>query len=144
MSIFLREIPIRFLFWARPVKFQDDDNDNFDDDEYDETLDDDDPFSDNEWQAEEATEPPNSAPISSMTKYKWDNYGTRSRVEESRRQQLHLKSHNEGNQVLMLIYKIDNICKGYRYVNLLQWLNLRNESLSVAWSEDHGRVAAPG
>ncbi|KAF5308095.1 hypothetical protein FQR65_LT00637 [Abscondita terminalis] len=46
-----------------------------DEDNYD-TLDDD-------WQAEEATE---SSP-KTLTEYKWENYGTRSRVEESRRNQ---------------------------------------------------------
>ncbi|XP_008192810.2 uncharacterized protein LOC659516 [Tribolium castaneum] len=71
------------------------DDENFDDYD-DETFDSDDPFAD-EWQNEEATEPP--APVSSFTKYKWDNYGTRSRVEESRRQQLDLKPHNEGRAI---------------------------------------------
>ncbi|KAH0811661.1 hypothetical protein GEV33_011130 [Tenebrio molitor] len=80
----------------------DDLGDSFDDYE-DDVADNDDPFSDNEWQAEEATEPPVQAPVSSLTKYKWDNYGTRSRVEESRRQQLHLKPFNEAKATSAVI-----------------------------------------
>lgn len=66
-------------------------------DEADDDYDDGDPFSDDaeEWQAEEATEPPRPKPVSSITQFKWDNYGTRSRVEESRRQQLNLKPNND-------------------------------------------------
>ncbi|CAH1159467.1 unnamed protein product [Phaedon cochleariae] len=47
-------------------------------------------------QAEEPTEKPTTAkpahqPVSSMTEYKWNHFGTRAKVEESRRQQLNLK-----------------------------------------------------
>lgn len=43
---------------------------------------DDDDLLDDGWQAEEATESPKS-----LTMYKWEHFGTRSRVEESRRNQ---------------------------------------------------------
>lgn len=54
-----------------------DENDKNDDNE---NVNDEDDY---EWQAEEATE----APTSYLTQYKWQHYGTRTRVEESRRNQ---------------------------------------------------------
>lgn len=50
------------------------------DDEADEEEDDD----SDDWQAEEPTEEPTER---TLTEYKWKHFGTRSRVEESRRNQ---------------------------------------------------------
>lgn len=62
--------------------FQRDDDVDDDDDSEDDTDDGEEETDD--WQAEEATEEPTER---SFTEYKWRHYGTRSRVEESRRNQ---------------------------------------------------------
>lgn len=43
----------------------------------------------NGYQAEEATTTPRTAATSSLTKMKWEYYGTRERVEESRQKHLY-------------------------------------------------------
>ncbi|GLV40038.1 PDGF- and VEGF-related factor 3 [Carabus blaptoides fortunei] len=63
------------------LDWRDDDVDD-DDDSEDDTDDGEDETDD--WQAEEATEEPTER---SFTEYKWRHYGTRARVEESRRNQ---------------------------------------------------------
>lgn len=80
--------------------FQENESDNLDNNfnDYEEEEEvDNDPFSDvdEDWQAEEATQTPAKTEISSLTKYKWESYGTREKVEESRRQQLNLNPSSE-------------------------------------------------
>lgn len=43
---------------------------------------------------------------SSLTEYKWKHYGTRSKVEESRRHQLHLQSGNTNCKSLYVCFKL--------------------------------------
>lgn len=71
------------------------DDDNVDYEEDDPALED--IYDDEEEDKKSSTEEPTPAPVaSSLTEYKWRHYGTRSRVEESRRNQLQLTNNNNG------------------------------------------------
>lgn len=95
MSICLK---VTFLVTIRFYLFQDDDFD-YDDDDFSDEDTFDDTFED--IQAEEATELPvtirtaSIRPISRFSEYKWQQYGTMAKVEESRNEHLNLRTSKE-------------------------------------------------
>lgn len=83
----------------RDVKY--DDNTDYEDDDPDleENYDDED-----EKTAVQAVDATPAPVTSSLTQFKWRHYGTRSRVEESRRNQLMLNNNNDCKYMHIIIY----------------------------------------